>query len=254
MRRLIVAGALLALVAAACEIETNFGVVINADGSGRIVVEVGMDEEAQELLLEDVDDPFEGNELAEAPNAVRRTETRGDLMFWIVEIPVDDVTEIEDTLVGAESSVISSFEVEVTDTLVTVSGTATASEAMGEETIDPSLLGDALSFNVRITMPGKILSHNADSRDGSTLIWDIPIVGGTLNVQAESDPSQPAGGGGGAGIPIWVWILIGAVVAGGGIYLYMQRQKNQDAGRATAPSAPGAPEDMPPAPPPPVNE
>jgi hypothetical protein len=229
-------------------------VVIDADGSGTIVAEVGMDEEAQDYLLEGVDDPFEGNDLAAFTNAVRRTETRGDLMFWIVEVPFDDVTRIEDTLVGAESSLISSFEVEVNDTLVAVSATATASEAMGEQTIDPSLLGDALSFQVRITMPGKILSHNADRRDGSTLIWDVPIVGGTLNVQAESDPSQPAGGGGGAGVPIWVWILIGVVVAGGGIYLYLQRQKSRGAGGTPAPSAPDAAEDIPPPPPAPVNE
>ena len=42
MRRLIVIAAVLALVTAACKLETNFGAVINADGSGTIIGEIGL--------------------------------------------------------------------------------------------------------------------------------------------------------------------------------------------------------------------
>jgi len=242
MRRLIVMASLLALVAMACRIETNFGVVINADGSGLIVAEVGMDETARELLGDQVGDPFEGNDLSQVPNAVQRTETRGDFMFWIIEVPVDDVTQIENEVIGAENSLLTDFEVEVTDTLVSVRASATASEAMGEEFegVDPATLEEALSFNVRITMPGRITDHNADEQEGNTLIWSIPLFGGgPLDVQAQSDPSQPAGGGGG-GIPVWVWIAIAAVVIGGGLYWYLQQQK-KGGGGAAAPAAPVAP-------------
>lgn len=232
MRRLIVVASLLALVAMACRIETNFGVVINADGSGMIVAEVGMDETAQSLLGDQVGDPFEGNDLSQVPNAVKRTETRGDFMYWIIEVPVDDVTQIESDVVGADNSLLTSFDVDVTDTLVSVSAAATASQAMGDEFegFDPATLEEALTFNVRITMPGRITSHNADDQEGNTLIWRVPLFGGgDLDVQAQSDPTgTPASDG--SGIPIWVWIAIAAVVIGGGLYWYLQQQKKKAGG------------------------
>jgi hypothetical protein len=254
MRRLIVLASLLAIVAAACQIETNFGVVINADGSGRIVAEIGMDDEAQQFLLEGTDDPFEGNDLSDVPNAVRRTETRGDMDFWIVEVPVDDVTQIEDEVTGADNSLLTGFNVEISDTLVSVRGTAAAEDALGDgaEGFDPSLMEDSLSFNIRITLPGKILEHNADSREGNTLVWAVPLFGGTLDVQAQSDPSQPASGGGGGGIPMWVWIAIAAAVVAGAVYYFMQQQKKAGASpaHAAAPAADVAPmvDTAPPAP------
>lgn len=264
MRRLIVLASLLAVVAAACQIETNFGVVINADGSGIIVAEIGMDAEAQQFFMEGVDDPFEGNDLSEVPNAVQRTERRGDLDFWIIEVAVDDITAVEDEMVGADNSLITGFDVEITDTLVSVSGTAAADEAMGEEMegFDPTVLEDSISFNVRVTMPGRILEHNADRVEGNTLVWAVPLFGGNLDIQAQSDPSQPAGGGGGGGIPMWVWIALGAVIVAGALYYFMQQQK-KGGGGTTATAAPEAPaSDTPFAPPasdtpppaPPANE
>ncbi|HSM01730.1 MAG TPA: hypothetical protein VK960_04705 [Acidimicrobiia bacterium] len=252
MRRLIVMASLLALVTMACRIETNFGVVINADGSGLIVAEVGMDETAQQLLGDQMGDPFGDSDLSQVPNAVQRTETRGDFMFWVLEVPVDDVTQVENEVIGDENSPLTGFDVEVTDTLVSVRASATASEAMGEdlEGFDPAALEEALSFTVQITMPGRITSHNADSREGNTLIWRVPLFGGgPLDVQAQSDPSQPAGGGGG-GIPVWVWIAVAVVAIGGGLYWYMQQQ-GKGGGRAPDfPSAPTSEPDLPPPPPP----
>lgn len=250
MRRLIVLAALVAVVASACKIETNFGVVINEDGSGTIKAEVGMDDEAQQFLLTEGSDPFEGNDLSEVPGAVQTTESRGDLDYWIIEVPVEDVTQIEEDVTSAENSLLSAFDVEVTDTLISVRATAAADEAMGEQTegFDPSVLEDSLSFNVRITLPGKILEHNADSREGNTLIWEVPIFGGTLDVQAQSDPSQAPDGGGGGGIPMWVWIAIAAAVVAGAIYYFMQQQKKAGASptatgdmQAAAPSTDAAP-------------
>lgn len=265
MRRLIVLASLMALLATACQIETNFGVVVNADGSGIITAEVGMDDEAQQFFLQEGTDPFEGNDLSEVPGAVQRTESRGDLDFWIIEVPVDDVTQIEDEVTSAENSLLTGFDVEVTDTLISVRGTATAEDAMGEdaEGFDPAVIEESISFNVRITLPGKILEHNADSREGNTLIWAVPLFGGTLDVQAQSDPSQPADGGGGGGIPIWVWIAIAAAVVAGAVYYFMQQQKKAGASPAptggmpaegvtpAADTAPPAPE---PPPAPPANE
>ncbi|HAX81993.1 MAG TPA: hypothetical protein DCY40_05460 [Actinobacteria bacterium] len=244
MRRLIVLAALLALVATACKIETNFGAVIGANGAGTIIAEVGMDEEAQGFLLSDSTDPFEGNDLTDCEGARTREENRGDMKFWIIECDVADITEFESMMSASENTFLESFDITVTDTLVSVSGTASAEDTLGSEAegFDPTLFEESISANLKITMPGRILEHNADSQSGNTLTWEIPVLGGTLNVQASSDPTgNPAGGGGGGGFPMWLIVVIVVVALGGAYYLYTQNKKKGGAAPAdTPPPAPSA--------------
>ena len=238
MRRLTAIASLLALVAVSCQIETNFGATINADGTGTVIAEIGLDEEAQGFFLEGGSDPFEGNEIAEIPGAETRQEERNGLTYFIVEVPVDDVTQVEDLLTGNENALLSGFDVQVTDTLVSVSGTATAADTLGEqaEGFDPQVFEDSVSANISLTLPGKILSHNADSQDGNTLSWSVPILGGELNIQAESDPTgSPSGGGDGGGAGAIIVPIILVVVAGIGWYVW-NRNKNQGSDDA-APAA-----------------
>src|SRR3972149_3304499 len=242
MRRLIVMASLLALVATACKIETNIGAVINANGSGTIVTEIGMDEEAKGFFLPEAGaDPFEGNALADCEGARTREEQRGDLTFYIIECDVADITEFENTLTSTENTMLTSFDITVTDTLVSVSGTASAEDALGSEVegFDPALLEESISAHLKITLPGRILNHNADSQSGNTLTWDIPILGGTLDVEASSDPSGTPAGGGGGGFPTWLIAVIVVVVLGGGDYLWTQnKKKGTPAPADTPPPAP----------------
>ena len=238
MRRLTVLAALLALIATACKIETNFGMVINADGSGIIVAELGFDEEAAGLFP-DGQDPFEGNELAAAPGARTRQETRGDLTFYIVEIDVDDITSTDDQLLGSDSSLLSDLQITITDTLVSISGSASAEDTLGEQSadFDPSAFEDAMSANVYFTMPGETLSHNADRQDGNTLFWDIPVLGGTLDIVAESDPSgTPASGS--SGVPTWAYAVIAAALLGAFYYFMKGRTEGGQAAESDEPAAP----------------
>lgn len=246
MRRLMVVASLLALVAAACKIETNFGVAINADGTGTIVAEVGFDEEAAGFFLEGDTDPFEGNDLSDCPGARTSEETRGDMTFYIIECDVDDLAELQDAALEGENSLLSDFQITVTDDLITVTGSASAEESLGDdvEGFDPATLEDSFSANLLITMPGRILEHNADSQDGNTLKWAIPILGGTLDVSASSDPKGSPAGGGGGGIPVWLIAVIAVVVLGAGYWLMTQKK-----GGGAAPAAAGE-GDFPPPPPP----
>ena len=250
MRRMIVLASLVALVVTACKIETNFGAVINADGSGTLIAEIGMDEEAQSFFMEGVDDPFAEQELANAPGARKREETRGDMTFWIVELDVDDITEAQDEILGQENSLLETFSITVTDERVTVSGSATGEDTFGGEggeTFDPAMLEESVSANVRITMPGSITSHNATSQEGNTLVWKVPVTGGALNIQAESDPrGSPASGG----LPMGLILGIAAVALAGGAFFFL-RKKNTDGsgdvtpagmGEAPTPDAPAADE------------
>lgn len=251
MRRILLLAAVLALVTAACKIETNFAATIEADGTGVLVAELGFDDEAAELLLQGgVADPFEGNDLASVPGATTSQETRGDMTFYLIEVPFDDVEQLEQGLLGNENALVNTFDVTVTPDRVTVEGKADA-DALGEqaEGFDPAMFEESVSASIRLTLPGRILSHNADSQDGNTLTWEVPIFGGTLDIQAESDPTQEPGGDGG-GFPIWLIVLIVVVVVGAVAFFVVRGRSGGTP--AIAPAAPEAPEDETPPTPPPV--
>jgi hypothetical protein len=249
MRRILMLAAAVALITAACKIETNFAATIEADGTGVLVAELGFDDEAQDLLLQGGADPFEGNDLAEVPGATTSEETRGDMTFYLIEVPFDDVEQLEQGLLGNENALVNTFDVTVTEDRVTVSGTADA-ETLGEQAdgFDPALFEESVSASIKLTLPGRILSHNADSQDGNTLTWAVPIFGGTLDIQAESDPTQEPGGDGG-GFPIWLIVLIVVVVVGAAAFFVVRgRSGGTPAATPAAPDAPGG--DTPPMPPP----
>jgi len=244
MRRLIVVVALVALAATACKLETNYGAVINTDGTGKIIAEIGMDEEAQGFFLQEGTDPFAGQALGEIPGATTRQETRGDMTFYVIEADVDDVSQIEDMMLNDSESLFKTFSVTVTDSRVTVSATADAADTLGAqaEGFDPTVFEDSISANVKLTLPGRILTNNADRVEGNTLIWAVPVLGGTLDLQAESDPNgSPAGDGG--GFPMWILVVAAAVVVAIVVYVIMQRRKV-----VPAVAAPDPMDDLPPPP------
>ncbi len=245
MRRVFILIAAIALLTAACKIETNYAATLNADGTGTIAAEIGLDEEAQAFLQGE--DP-----LADAPeDAETSTETRGDMTFYVATRTFSSPAELI-AFSTEDDGLFSTFDATFTNTRVTVRGTT--SDAGGGffddgdlEGFDPGLIEDSFSASVRITMPGKVLDSNADRTDGNTLIWDIPLMGGTVDVRAESDPSQSAGGGG--GFPMWLIIVIVVVVVAAAGYFVM---KQRTSGGGTTPAAAAPSGEAPPPPPPPV--
>jgi hypothetical protein len=243
MRRLFALVAVLVLVTTACKIETNFGAVINADGTGTIVLELGVDEEAAQFFL-DGSDPFEDQDLADSPDARTREETRGDLTFYIVEADVDDITESQTELVDAEGGVLENLTITVSNDRVSVNGSASAEDTVGAGTdgLDLDLdIEEIFSATVFFTMPGSIVSHNADRQEGNTLYWNVPITGGALDIQAESDPTgTPASDG---GFPIWAIGILAALVLGA--LWYFNQSRTNDSGDEPSDTTDDAP---PPAP------
>lgn len=250
MRRVAVLIGLLALLTAACKIETNAVIDIKADRSGVVGVELGFDDEFMEFAAGFSGEPiteetvFEGNELADVPGAETSTETRGDMTFYIISIPVEDVTSIEDELGADDNQIAQDVQITFEDELVTVTAQASAEGALSDTggdagMIPPDQMEESFAANIRITMPGKILEHNADSQVGNTLVWSVPIVGGTVDVMAQSDPTAGEGGG---GFPIWLIIII-AVVVGVGIGYFLWHRSRSGTGTATPEAA--APETPP---------
>lgn len=220
MRRLFPLVALLALLTAACRIQANVGADINADGSGVIRTEIGYDEEAAQLLgqfTEEGQDPFgEDNPLADYPGVQMTEEDRDGLHFRVYTAPVDDVAAaIEQQMAADGQGAIQEFSLTITEEKVEVTGSGSAG-AIADDAggmLSPEQLAEAFSVNLRLTLPGRILEHNADSQEGNTLTWAIPVTGGTIDIHAVSDPRQSPEGGG--GFPLWAIITIAAVVVAG---------------------------------------
>jgi len=108
----------------------------------------------------------------------------------------------------------------------------------------PEMLTEFFEVNLRITMPGKVLEHNATSQSGSTLTWKLDLTEPFIDIYAQSDPRASAGSG---GIPIWVWIAAGGALALVILFL-VARSRGGKPAAASATAAP--PADAPPPPPP----
>jgi predicted small secreted protein len=247
MRRLLPLVALLALLTAACRIETNIGADIKANGSGVITAEIGYDEEAAGLIEQfgEGEDLFTENPLADLPNVQVSEEDRDGMHYRVYTAEVEDVEAfITERMAGESGGLIEQFSLTIEPDRVEVTGRGSAGAAMEgagdfEGMTNPALLAESLSINLRLTLPGKILEHNADSQDGSTLTWSIPFTGEALDIRAVSDPSQSEGGG----FPLWAIIVIAAVVVAGiaAIALVGRRRSR------TAVAPPPPPPDLPPA-------
>jgi hypothetical protein len=246
MRRLLPLVAVVALLAAACRIESNVGAEINADGSGIISAEIGYDEEAAGFIEEfgEGEDPFAENPLAAFPGAQMREEDRGGMHYRIYSAEVADIeAALRQAMAGESSGFIEDFDLTIGPNRIEVTGRGGAGSALGETEgfLSAEQLAESLSLNLRLTLPGKILEHNADSQDGNTLTWSIPFTGEALEIRAVSDPTQSEGGG----FPLWAIIVIAAVVVAGiGAIALVGRRRSRAA--AAPPPPPPAP-DLPPA-------
>jgi hypothetical protein len=253
MRRILILVAALALLTTACKIEINAELAINADQSGTVTMEIGYDDEILALAEADGGSPLEmlGDlDLEDAPGATTSTERRGDMNFTIVEVPVDDFTTLDGVGGGLTEGLTDDFQITFTEDLVTVRGATTLDDALGDSgdtaAFPPEMMAEFFSINIRITMPGKILDHNATSQDGNTLTWVVDLTSGALDISADSNPNESAGGSS----SILIYALIGAAVLIAAALVWMRMKKGSGSPAAEAASAPPADDDAPPAPPP----
>ena len=224
MRRITLMAALLALTTAACKIEFNLAADLGADATGTVTLEVGFDEEAAEFFLQEGTDPFE----SAPPGAETRTEERGDMTFHQITQRFAGEEELAGMMTGEEAP-FETFRATFTDRLVSIEGTiGGAGGGFFEEgdlsEFTPDQLVQGLSAEIRITMPGRVLDHNADLLDERTLTWELDLFGATQTINAQSDPQgQPEGGG---GIPAWVIAVVAIAVVAAVGYLMYRRSKS----------------------------
>jgi len=244
MRRTLLAIAALAVLAGACRAEANVIVDIASDSSAAVTVEFGVDDELLDLI-----NSFAGDggieDLGLIPEGAGEIEQRrvGDMTFYVATQTVEDANDLPDLLgdfdatdVDFERLVIDveedsgRFEAEVN---VPSLNDAAAGLPIG------GLTDDAISSSLVVRMPGTPDPEqtNANSiADDGTMVWDLPLDGGTFNVVAVTTSDSTSA------IP-WA-ILIGVIVLAAviAIMLSLRRRQQRTAtnavSRIEAPPAP----------------
>jgi hypothetical protein len=237
----IVAVAAVAVLLAACRAEVNVTLQVEEDGSGVMAFELGLDEEFRELMASQGADPDElfGDLETDLEEGTVTSREDGDMAYQGVELEFDDVSEVEGFLTDASSDFFGgfgAFSFDMDESSATFDATLTAEEQdLGEDLpFDPSqFTGDFFSASFLLSMPGSVTAHNADEvlADGR-LRWDLPLLGGTTELHAESEF-------GGSDFP-WLFVIIGLVVVlglaamVGAIAMSKQREKQAVTAAAVA--------------------
>jgi hypothetical protein len=297
MKRLLILVAALALLTTACKVVVNADFTINSDKSGAVTIEIGMDDEVITTLTEFSEGEFDPQTLLEdfdtedIPGATTAVEVRDGMTYIIIRAPIPDLTVSDAMASGTPVEGLSEVaSITFTEDQVRVeasgdlegllSGGATGGEDMGDmggmEGLSPQFLAQFFEINLRVTMPGPIIDHNADRQDGNTLTWAIDLAAPTVDLfavsarggpgsgpdspdvtPATSPGAQPGGDEGnviapgstddGSSIPVWVWIVGGVLVLALLLALFQLYRNRNSQGSPPAATA-GAP------PPPPPSE
>lgn len=215
---MLVAGiVLLAFVLAGCSME--YDTTIQPDESGRMVLSIGFTADEMEMMGATANSASFCQEMwAEEntdfpPGTVIRQEQRGTETWCIAEMPFSSLQQLRSIYVNQGVTV---NRLEIVDNTLYYDLSLDLSDAGG--------LGSSIQVTWRVTMPGRITSHNAQSVDGRTLTWNLGV--GSLNrLQAESS----------VGMAAWVWWVVGGlaclclvvVVVGGGVglFFYLRNKK-----------------------------
>jgi hypothetical protein len=212
MRKHLLLFALLAIVLAACRIESNVTLTIDEDGSATVGAEVGFDDEFRDLISQSGADPDEIlGDLPSFGEGDTQTFERvdGDMTFYGVTTEVSDLSTFD--MGSAQGDVFSSFSYTFDDESAQLDATlvsADIGDLGGDLPIDPSqITDDIFSASVIVKMPGTVTQHNADEvlSDGS-LVWNIPFTG-TQEITATSDFTS-------SNTNLILFILIGVLVIG----------------------------------------
>jgi hypothetical protein len=238
--------AVLALVTVGCRAETNVVLDIADDGSGTYTVELGLDEELQELLSGftggegdglipgfDLDVPgLEGN-----PLDTLESRVEGDMTFYTSTDTFATLAELTTLVQNAtgEGNSFDAFDVTIGDEKAEIVASAGApGDLTGDLDLPISLdiIEQAFSANVIVALPGSVEEHNADEvlSDGR-LKWNISLSEG-VDIRAVSDFGESS-------FPWTIVVVAALVVAAFGIAVAVARRRAQRPAAAVA--AAGAP-------------
>ena len=260
--------AALALVLASCEIRIHTDLTVEEDGSGVLSSETSIDDQLMrmaemsgeeiapdEMLTEEL--LPDGGEWSIEPVTGDYTGLRVSLAFDSLDdlrAQLDDMTAATggafDEMFGGEgmaggsdladmaagAGILSDFSLTrdgdafVFRAAVPDTG-ALMDEAMGDDSMfmDMSMLDDVFDIRFALTLPGEIVSSNADLVTGQTLIWELSLNDRARVMEARS---EVPGAGAGMIIALAVALLVLAAI----VYIAVDRRRRRSAEEAAAPA------------------
>jgi hypothetical protein len=226
MRKYTLIFIVLTLVLAACRIESNIGLDIAEDGSAKLTIEVGFDDEFLALLGSQgggfTEDDLLGDLISGTDGEF--TERReGDMNYFATTTDIADLSTWDGDV---DTAGFSNFSYSFDDEGARLSASLVPDDSSGlggDLGFDPSAItDDFISANLVVTMPGTVTSHNADEVRNGALVWNIGLTG-TTEVSAESTF-------GGSDFPWLVILLIVVLIAalvGAIVALIVSRKSNE---------------------------
>ncbi len=242
MRRTLLLAVAVVLLTTACRAEANFLLNVSDDGSGTVTAEVGIDDELQELIGQfggGTEDLF--NLVPEGQDVVTRRD--GDMTFYSAEQSFTDTADLQQQAgVFADADVVfSELDLVVEDGGARLNAVIDAPDS--GETLEGLGAGglqdigqDIFSSSLIVDLPGTVEDSNADETlsDGR-LKWDIPLLGGTVDIQATT-----SGGGGGISLTL-ILGLVAAVLVIAAAFVWTQRQRKGSVDALESVAQPAAP-------------
>lgn len=225
--------ATLALVLTACTV--NFNTIIEPDGSGLWQTEVGLNPQDIDILESSgstVDQFCNDLEVDVPEGASVVLEERGDERWCVAPTPFASLDELRAIYSDMDGMTIHALALEGDEVVYDIELDLVAGES--------GLMG-ALTPNMSwvLTMPGRVLEHNAHAQDGRHLTWDMqtdkPLVA-TARSSARAGPALPnLGTVGGAMLTAGLGLccctgLLGAL--GGGAFVFLRRRQEPPAAPA----------------------
>ncbi len=244
MKRYLPLLTVLLLVLSACTIRLDVGLTVNEDESGTFALFMGFDEEFQQLMEQGGGEGFNMTEgLADVPEGwsvedvvedgfegIRITTDFTD--FEDLEEKLGELGEGQDAGVGTDflgdfglTHEGDEFRFEVDASGVDEQLSGAVGNSGGEDLLsgmDPAtLFEDLFEIRFRLTLPGEIQSHNADSVDGNTLTWNVAIDEEDTTYRAVSSTA-----GGSSSMLLIGGAAAVVLVAGVGVVAMRSRKKN----------------------------
>lgn len=231
-----------AIVLTGCKVRVDSHITVEENGSGTFAIEMSLDEEFRQLSEQSDEGGIDFEEGIEDIPSGWSVESFVDGEFEGIRAAVEfaDFADLDRRLVElAESGDADTsaptfldqsgltrngdrfeFKTELTGLEDDLSGLTSGGDGdITFEGLDPAaLFGQVFEIRFVVSLPGKIVNHNADSVDGNTLTWNVGFDDQGRTLQAVSDI------GGGSSVPVLgVVALVAAAILGLALFLRRRR-------------------------------
>ncbi len=209
--------AVVAFALAGCRAEAELGIDVESTGAGTFGFELGVDEEFQDLIEstgQDIDELV--GSVPPGATALEPRQEDGLTVYGFTQGFADpeEATDLVSQGTAGADLQASSFNLSVADGGATLDASfdlPDAAEQAGEFGGLTQSLDEVFSVALRVHLPGEVVEHNADrTLDDGSLVWDIPLSGGVLDVEARREVA----GDDSVVLPIVITAAVVALAAG----------------------------------------